>query len=125
MGEHLIDTNVLSEIFYGNVNVRKFVESLDPGIDTIIYIESIQGAIGNREKERIKGSLAQLRYYPLTSDIALHAIDLIDTYSSAQGLFLADALMAATAINYDLTLVTYNTKHFRFIKELSVIEPKV
>ena len=37
----------------------------------------------------------------------------------------ADAMIAATAINYDLTLVTYNIKHFRFIKELSVVEPKV
>ncbi len=125
MGEHLIDTNVLSEIFYGNQSVRSFVEGLDCGIDTVIYIESIQGAIGKRQKESIKSSLAQLRYYPLTSEIALLAIDLIDRYSSAHGLFLADALIAASAINYELTLVTYNIKHFRFIKELSVIEPKV
>lgn len=125
MAEHLIDTNVLSEIFYGNQSVRSFVEGLDCGIDTVVYIESIQGALGKRQKDSIKRSLARLRYYPLTSEIALLAIELIDRYSSAHGLFLADALIAASAINYELTLVTYNLKHFRFIKELSVIEPKV
>ena len=125
MAEHLIDTNVLSEIFYGNATVRNFVEGIDCGIDAVIYIESIQGSIGKKDKEKIKISLSRLRYYPLTSEIALLAIELIDKYSSAHGLFLADALIAATAINYDLILVTYNLKHFRFIKELSVIEPKV
>lgn len=125
MAEHLVDTNVLSEIFYGNAKVRKFVEGLDCGIDAVIYIESIQGSIGKRDKDRIKKSLARLRYYPLTSEIALLAIQLIDKYSSAHGLFLADALIAATAISYNLILVTYNLKHFRFMKELSVIEPKV
>ena len=125
MAEYLIDTNVLSEIFYGNLAVRQFVESIDCGVDTVIYIESIQGAIRKTEKEKIKKSLARLKYYPLTSEIALHSIELIDTYSSAHGLFLADAMIAATALHYELTLITYNTKHFRFIKELSVIEPKI
>lgn len=125
MTKHLIDTNVLSEIFYGNAGTRKLVEGLDSGIDTVIYIESIQGAIAKRDKEKIKNSLAGLRYYPLTPEIALLAIELIDKHSSAYGLLLADAMIAATAISYDLTLITYNLKHFRFIKELSVIEPKV
>lgn len=125
MTKHLIDTNVLSEIFYGNAGIRKLVEGLNSGIDTVIYIEAIQGAIAKRDKEKIKDSLAGLGYYPLTPEIALLAIELIDKYSSAHGLLLADALIASTAINYDLILVTFNIKHFRFIKELSVIEPKV
>ena len=124
MTKHLIDTNVLSEIFYGNAGIRKLVEGIDSGIDTVIYIESIQGAIAKRDKEKIKDSLAGLKYYPHTSEIALLAIELIDKYSSAHGLLLADAMIAATAISYDLTLVTYNLKHFRFIKGLSVVEPK-
>lgn len=124
MTEHLIDTNVLSEIFYGNASIRKLVEGLDCGIDTVIYIESIQGAITKRDKEKIKQSLAGLRYYALTPEIALIAIQLIDKYSAAHGLFLADALIAATALHYDLTLLTFNTKHFRFIKDLAVAAPK-
>jgi predicted nucleic acid-binding protein len=125
MAEHLLDTNVLSKIFYGDVRVKEFVESIDAGIETVVYIESIQGSISKKDKQLIKKSLAQLKYYPLTSDIALSAIELIDKYSSANGLFLADALIASTALSYDLVLVTYNTKHFRFIEGLTVFEPKL
>lgn len=125
MAEYLLDTNVLSKIFYGDADVKQFVDGLSSGIDTVVYIECIQGSITKKDKELIKNSLSRLNYYSLTSDIAIQAIELIDQYSASKGLFLADALIAATAINYDLILVTYNIKHFRFIRELSVIEPKI
>ena len=125
MAEHLLDTNVLSKIFYGDAEVKQFVDDLNAGIDTVVYIECLQGSIAKKDKELIKTSLSHLPYYSLTPDIALQAIELIDKYSASKGLFLADALIAATAICYDLILVSYNIKHFRFIKELSVIEPKV
>lgn len=125
MAEYLLDTNVLSKIFYGDTDVKEFADNLDCGIDTVVYIECIQGSIGKKDKGLVKESLSKLRYYAMDSDIALQAIDLIDTYSAAKGLFLADALIASTAISYGLILVTYNLKHFRFIKELSVIEPTV
>lgn len=125
MAEYLLDTNVLSKIFYGNIAVKEFVDSLDAGIDTVVYIECIQGSISKRDRGLIKQSLSQLNYYSITPDVALLAIELIDKYSASKGLLLADALIAATAITYDLILVSYNIKHFRSVKELSVIEPKV
>ena len=124
MADYLLDTNVLSKIFYGDLDVKRFVDNLDVGIETVVYIESIQGSISKKDKELIKRSLAKLKYYPMTPEVALTAVDLIDSYSSVHGLFLADALIAACAIHYDLTLLTYNTKHFRFIKGLTVVEPK-
>lgn len=123
MTEHLLDTNVLSKIFYGNESVKRFVENLNVGIDTIVYIELIQGSLAKNDREIIKRSLSKIKYYSLTSEIAVQAIELIDTYSATQGLFLADALIASTALYYDLTLVTYNRKHFQFIEGLNVIRP--
>ncbi len=32
MDEHLLDTNILSKIFYGNVDVKNFVDALTVGI---------------------------------------------------------------------------------------------
>ncbi len=125
MNEHLLDTNILSKIFYGNVDVKNFVDSLNAGIETIVYIECIQGSISNSDKRRIKGSLQKIKFYPLTNDIAQKAIELIDTYSNSHGLLLADAVIAATALEYDLTLITYNTKDFQFIKGLKLLKPSV
>lgn len=123
MAEHLLDTNVLSKIFYGNVDVKNFVDRLDVGIETIVYIECIQGSISNSDKRRIQKSLQSLKYYSLNDDIARNAIELIDAHSNVRGLFLADAIIAATALHYDLTLITFNTKDFEFIEDLKYLTP--
>lgn len=125
MDEHLLDTNILSKIFYGNVDVKNFVDNLDVGIETVVYIECIQGSISNSDKRRIKRSLQKLKFYPLTNDIAQKAIELIDGHSNSHGLFLADAIIAATALEYDLILITYNAKHFQFIKGLKLLKPPI
>ncbi len=104
MNEHLLDTNILSKIFYGNTDVKNFVDNLVVGVETIVYIECIQGSISNQDKRRIKRSLQKIKFYPLTNDIAQKAIELIDTYSNSHGLLLADAIIAASALDYDLTL---------------------
>ena len=123
MADYLLDTNVLSKIFYGDSTLKAFVDSLDAGIDTVVYIECIQGSISKKDKDLIKKSLASLAYFPLSAEIGYQATELIDSYSSSKGLFLADALIASTALVNDLTLVTYNVKDFKFIKGLSVIRP--
>jgi len=125
MAEHLLDTNILSKIFYGSVDVKDFVDNLVVGVETIVYIECIQGSISNSDKRLIKRSLQSLKFYPLTNDIAQKAIELIDTYSNSHGLLLADAVITATALEYSLTLITYNTKHFQFIKGLKLLNPTV
>ncbi len=125
MDEHLIDTNVLSKIFYGNVEVKNFLASLKIGIDTIVYIECIQGSISNSDKNLIKRSLQNLIFYPLNDQIAQTAIELIDKHSNSRGLLLADAMIAATAIEYGLTLITFNVDDFKFIKELKILTPVI
>ena len=125
MDEYLLDTNILSKIFYGKTDVKNFVDNLTVGVETIVYIECIQDSISNTDKRRIKRSLQKIKFYPLTNDIAQKAIELIDTFSNSHGLLLADAIIAATALEYDLTLITYNTKHFQFIKGLKLLKPTV
>ena len=45
---------------------------------------------------------------------------LIDTHALADGLQLADALIAATALEHGLTLITGNTKHFAVVETLKI-----
>jgi predicted nucleic acid-binding protein len=53
-------------------------------------------------------------------------MSLIDEYALVSGLRLADALIAATALETNLTLLSANTKHFKHIKHLKVkgFDPK-
>lgn len=123
MADHLIDTNVLSKFFFGDARVRQFLGTIDAGINTIIFIELIQGSIKKQQRESIKIHIVKLGYFAVTPEISEKAISLIDKYSASHGLFLADSLIAATALVHDLTLVTYNLKDFDFIKGLVVVRP--
>jgi predicted nucleic acid-binding protein len=44
-------------------------------------------------------------------------------YRLSHGLLLPDALIAATAIEYDVTLYTKNVCHFQMIPALTVVRP--
>ncbi len=46
-------------------------------------------------------------------------------YSNSHGLLLGDALIAASALENDLTVLTYNINDFKFIQDLKYLKPTV
>lgn len=59
------------------------------------------------------------KLYPVSDPIVSKAIELKQT----KKLTLGDSLIAATALVHNLTLVTKNTKDYKWIPQLSVIDP--
>jgi len=57
---------------------------------------------------------------PLTENVGHRALIYTEQYALTHGLSAADAIIAATAAENNLTLVSSNVKHFRPIKELSL-----
>jgi predicted nucleic acid-binding protein len=98
MSEFLIDTNVFSRIFKGDLQVTQFVESLESVIDATIYIECLQGSKSNQEKRAVEKYLQKFSLLPITPESSVVAIELIRNYSNSHGLLLPDALIAATAL---------------------------
>lgn len=125
MSQFLPDTNVFSKIFGGNLRVRQFVESLDAVIDATIYIECVQGSKSNVEKQRIKKYLDNFPLLMITPEVSRRAIELIETYSNTHGLLLPDALIAASALENDLTVLTYNVDDFKFVQDLKWQKPPI
>lgn len=125
MSQYLPDTNVFSKIFKGDSAVKSFIENLDAVIDATVYIECLQGSKSNQEKRFIKGYLSNFPVLLITPKISERAISLIDAYSNSFGLFLPDALIAATALENDLTVVTYNVDDFKFINDLKYLKPTI
>ena len=123
MSSHLPDTNVFSQIFRKNSDVQKFVESFDSVICSTVYIECLQGSKSNQEKSRIKKYLETFGIFYQTEEISRRAMNLIERYSNTHGLLLGDAQIAAVCLEYDLTLMTYNLKDFRFIVNLKIAVP--
>ena len=126
MIEHSIDANIFFQIFKeSDGKLRNYVESLGFVVDSTVYIECIQGSKSNLEKRKIKKYLDNFPLLPITPKISQRAIELIDRYSNSHGLLLADALIAATALENDLTIVTYNIDDFKFIDGLKYLKPTV
>lgn len=124
MIEYSIDANIFFRIFKEtDATLKNFVESLEFVIDSIVYIECIQGSKSNLEKQEIKNYLNNFPLLPVTSETSKRAIELIDIYSNSHGLLLADSMIAATALENDLTIVTYNIDDFKFIQGLKYLKP--
>ncbi len=118
----LVDTNVFSYIFRGDSQIREYVENNESFIDATIYIECLQGSKSKAEKRLIKNYLDGFPLIFISHDISKQAIRLIDAYSNSHGLLLPDALIAATAIENDLIVATYNVSDFKFIHGLKYTE---
>ena len=119
----LIDSDVLIWLTRGNIQAKARLEHITPWrISIITYLELAQGCRSKQELERIKQGLAisQTDMIHITSDISARAAQLIDTYTLSHGLQLADALIAATALEHKLTLLTGNSKHFAAIADLNI-----
>lgn len=56
----------------------------------------------------------------LTPAISQRACALVDAFALSHGLRLADALIGATAMEHQLTLLSANLKHFASIQGLTV-----
>ncbi len=125
MSKSLPDTNVFSRVFSGDTRVRDLISSSESVVDATVYIECLQGSKSNIEKQKVKKYLDNFPLLYLTPEISAAAIRLIDLYSNSHGLFLPDALIVATALENDLTILTYNINDFKFIDGLKYQMPLI
>lgn len=119
----LIDSDVLIWLTRGNTQAKARLEHINPWrISVITYLELAQGCRSKQELERIKQGLAASHtdVIHITPAISAQAAQLIDTYTLSHGLQLADALIAATALEHNITLLTGNAKHFATIAGLNI-----
>ncbi len=119
----LVDTDVLIWHLRGLPKATQRLDQLPSlTISAITYLELLQGMRNQVEMIAVQRSL-ELRHterLPVTPAITERAIDLMHRLALSHGLQLGDALIAATALEHNLPLLTANTKHFAPIDGLSV-----
>ncbi len=125
MKQYLIDTNILIHILAGDVpdKTQEFLEEICsyPFYLSIISKIELLGWRGTTPDGLIlaRELIKESTIIPLTDSIADIAISLRRSHA----IKLPDAVIAATAMDSDLMLVTRNIKDFRDIEGLSVINP--
>jgi len=118
--EKLADTNIFIKIFRGDADLKKQVESLNVAINSIVVLELLQGSKDKAELRQIEKYLARFNIVHFNENISKKAIELVKTYSKSHDLLLADAIIAATCLEKDMELMTFNIRDFKFIKDLKL-----
>ena len=119
----LIDTDVLIWMTRGHAGAAARLQTLLPWtISAVTYMELAQGCRNKQELGQIQKGLAfsQTTILPISAAISDRAIKLIEAYALSHSMQLGDALIAATALEHGLTVLTANVKHFSAIPELTV-----
>ncbi len=123
---YLIDSDVLIDISRGNRATGEYLDALPEGwaISQISALELIVGARNNRDLADIDTFLSAYVVVPLRDSSGARAYKLLKRYAKSHGLHVFDSLVAAAAIEEDLTLVTRNRKHFEIIEEPTIEIPQ-
>ena len=122
----LCDTNILIEFYRGNpavLQVLREVGAQNLSISVITTGELFFGAKDKRELKRMQKHLALINQIALDAEISARFVTLLESYALSHKLSVPDALIAATALCYNLPLYTLNTKDFRFIPEIQLFHP--
>ena len=132
MSQYLVDTDWLIQILHGDTDAAQTIEDLAPdGLATslITYGELYHGAYYARDPqqalEAMQDVLAEIEMLQLTPAI-MERYAIIRgqlTRNQRQQVGDMDLLIAATALEHDLTLVTYNRRDYDLVAGLTLYKP--
>lgn len=124
MGKYLIDNNVISSYFSGLFSDKAmgFVADVidqTPNISVITEIEALSWVSSDKNKEAIvKAFIGDANILPLSPDVVSQCVKI----RRNRKIKTPDALIAATAITHNLTLII-SDKDFNNILGLKIIDP--
>jgi len=122
----LCDTNILIEVYRKNINVISVISDILRNsiivISDVTRAEMLVGARNKREMQILANELERLKCLPIQSEISARSIQLLVKYHLSHGLDFHDALIAATAIHYNMELFTLNVKDFLFINDIKLYQ---
>lgn len=119
----LIDSDVLVWLTRGHSGAALRLQAIQPWrISVVTYIELAQGCRDKAELVRLKKGLAQQQteVLQITPAISRRAAELVDALALSHAMRLADALIAATALEHRHTLLSANVKHFAGVSGLAL-----
>jgi predicted nucleic acid-binding protein len=119
----LCDTCILIDFMNGKSQTlsQLYLQNAMLFINPIIGLELLQGARNKNEMRYLENKLEMFYKLDMPSEVFQSARELIEIYALSHGLRLADALIAATALVYELILFTLNTNDFKFIPKLQML----
>ena len=121
----LVDTDLLIDLANNDLvtKTRLVIESQRAilTISVITQIELIIGCRNKKELEALNKFLLQFQILQLSENISIKAEQLVRIYYLSHGLVIADALIAGTAIEFQIPLLSKNQRDYCFIQDLNLL----
>jgi predicted nucleic acid-binding protein len=120
----IFDTDIFIWVQRGNEKAARLMEksTSDRYLSIQTYMELLQGAKNKAQHKYVKDFITSFGFIvlPLSENIGHRASIYIEEYTLSSGMRSGDALIAATAVENNMPLVSSNAKHFRVIKDIKL-----
>jgi len=119
----VFNTDILIWVERGNEKAARLIEKdEDRYLSIQSYMELLQGAKNKTHHKYVKDFISKFEFsvFPLTENIGHRALIYVEEYALSSGMRAADAIIAATAVEDNMTLVSSNAKHFKVVNELQL-----
>ncbi|MBS1945723.1 MAG: type II toxin-antitoxin system VapC family toxin [Bacteroidetes bacterium] len=124
MEKILIDTNILIGITRNQKAAEDALAKMDGSaycICDVVLSEMLDGARNKAEHAMLLDELtSKFEVLPFTPEVSEHFRQILTHGAHERGSYLADRLIAATAMAHDCALLTLNKKHFKGIRGLKL-----
>lgn len=121
----IFDSDIFIWVQRGNTKAAKKIDTTDERYLSVqSYMELLQGAKNKSQHQYIKNFLVEFNFLilPLTENIGHRAAIYIEEYSLSSGMRAGDAIIAATAVENNMPVLSSNVKHYKSIKDLVLRE---
>jgi len=125
---YLLDTNILIDHLRGISYIAEFLyKAVDNDIELCIcdiVVSELVAGMRKSEKDATFALMESFHYIPTTYQVACTAGEIKQKLlQKGQAATLADAMIAAIALEHSATLITNNQKHFKQIPKLRMLVP--
>lgn len=119
----IIDTDVLIWFLRGNEKAKKKIyENIPFKISVITYMEIVRGMKNKEEQKLLHKYLKKwaVEIIQIHENISTRGMFFVEDYSLSHSIELADALIAATAVETGESLLTGNVKHYKHVPNIEL-----
>lgn len=119
----IFDTDILIWVQRGDKKAAALIEKEQERYLSIqSFMELLQGAANKNQHKYVMSFIHDFQFsiLPLTENIGHRALVYVEEYALSSNMRAGDAIIAATAVENNMLLVTSNAKHFRVVEELQL-----
>ena len=120
----IIDTDILIDAGRGVQEaidcLQRLAQNSSLAVSAVTQMELMVGCRNKTELRDLEIFLRHFQLLKITEPISDRAVDLLQQYRLSHGLLIADALIAATAMEHNQPFITKNQRDFRFVVGLNL-----